>query len=119
MKKLIIVTAIAVAIAGAGLLVGCGTAPPNATPAEKKQAAFDAACKYGGGVWQLAKPLAAVPSIDAKLGDSGRLAVKSLDTAINVTCHSPLDVNDQDAVIQRIYDLGGQVMALVLAATTG
>jgi hypothetical protein len=106
------------ALAALALTACATTVGPGTTPAQKKQAQFEMACKYAGGVWQIAKPLASVPAISAKLGDSGQLAVKSLDIAITTTCTQPLDVNNQDALIQRVYDLGGQVMALVIQAQT-
>lgn len=118
--KHLIVAAVAAAIA----LAACAhvDVPTNATPEQvaaaktaELQANFDQACKYGGGVWQIAKPLAAVPAIAAKIGDKGKLAIAALDSAIRVTCAQPLDLRSASAVTQRIYDAGGAVMALVIS----
>lgn len=80
-----------------------------------KQANFDAACKYGGGVWAIAKPFA-LSAAKAKLGVDGVLAVNSLDVFVTTTCKTPLDISKADEITQRLYDIGGQVAALVIAA---
>lgn len=99
--------------------------PPDATPAQaaaaraaSNQARFDAACKYGGGIWSIAKPYASAAAA-AKLGDSGKLAVGALDAFVTGTCKAPLDIANADAVIQRGYDVAGEVVALVLPAIVG
>lgn len=95
--------------------------PPNATPADiaaasavEKQANFNAVCKYGSGIWQIAKPFAVAKA--AQLGSDGTLAVAALDAFVTGTCNTSLNINDADAVIQRGYDVAGKVVALVLAA---
>jgi hypothetical protein len=99
--------------------------PPDATPAQAaaaraaaNQARFDAACKYGGGIWSIAKPYAAAAAA-AKLGDDGKLAVAALDAFVGGTCEKPLDIANADAIIQRGYDVAGEVVALVLPALVG
>jgi hypothetical protein len=123
MNRFYLIATVATLLAGLTLLA-CTTPAPlpsTATPAEISaaktaavQADFDKACKYGGGVWQIVKPLASVPSIAVKIGVDGQLAVKALDTAVNVTCNTPLNITDGSAVTQRIYDAGGAVFALVI-----
>ena len=46
------------------------------------------------------------------------LAVKALDVFVTVTCSGDLDINDADAIIQRGYDIGGKVIALILEQKT-
>ncbi len=103
------------------------TAPPPtaaqtaAAKAQAKQVNFDLACKYGGGVWQTAKPILATPNIAAKiaaLGPWAPPAVKALDAFVNSACGAPLDINNADAVIQRGYDAAGQVAVIVAQALT-
>ena len=118
-------------LSAAMLLSGCAhiapidpTAPPPtaaqmaAAKVAVAQANFNMACKYAGGAWQLAKPIASIPAIAVKLGPNGALAVKALDTAITTTCAANIDVSNADAIVQNIYDVGGKVIALVIAAQT-
>lgn len=111
-------------------LVSCAAAPvtadPTASPpaaeqivAAKKaqaQARFEAACKYGGGVWQVAKPIAVAKAVT--LGDEATLAVKALDIFVTTTCNGTIDVNKADTIIQNGYDTAGKVAVLVIAALT-
>lgn len=97
--------------------------PANATPeqvatakAQQLQANFDAACKWADGAASTAQPL--VPLLTPKIGADGSLAVTTLLTAIKTTCGQPLDVNNADAIIQRVYDDAGQVIAQVVKAQT-
>lgn len=113
---------ISIAAAIAALTVSACTTPQvasNATPADKSaakaaaiQADFDRACTYANGAIGVAGPL--VPVIAPKLGESGTLAVQSLIAAVKTTCGKPLDVNNADAIVQNVYDIGGQVIAIVL-----
>lgn len=98
-------------------LAACAHAPITADKAAQRQADFTAVCKYAAGAWQIAKPIAATPVLAAKLGDSGVLAVKAVDAFVTTTCSTPLDINNADAIIQRGYDIAGQVIALVIQAT--
>ena len=119
-----------VALLAMASLSACAHAPvdPNAPPltpaqaaaakAAQKQADFKQVCKYAGGAWQLAKPVAELPGVKAKIGESGVLAVKALDVFVTVTCSGDLDINDADAIIQRGYDIGGKVIALILEQKT-
>jgi hypothetical protein len=127
MKRQHLYTLGAVLLASAALTACAVPAalPPNATPAQAaaarasaNQARFDAACKYGGGIWSIAKPYAATVAA-AKLGDSGKLAVGALDAFVSGTCKAPLDIANADAIIQRGYDVAGEVVALVLPALVG
>lgn len=98
----------------------CTTLPvdPALTPAQakasQKQADFKSVCKYTGGAWAIAKPFAAAQA--TKLGNDGILAVKALDVFVTSTCAGDLDINNADAIIQKGYDIGGQVVALIIAA---
>lgn len=119
--KYLLLTALPAAL----ILSACTTVPvdPNATPAQvaaaeaaQKQADFNAVCKYGTGAWQLAKPVVSTPVVAAKIGDSGQLVLKALDAFVTTTCASPLDITNADALIQRGYDIAGQVIAMVIQA---
>jgi hypothetical protein len=99
--------------------------PANATAEQVKaakdaalQADFDNMCRYGKPTWAVAKPFASVPALKAKIGAVGQLAVTSLDTLVNVTCNQPLDITKANDVINRGYDVAGQVAALVLQYLT-
>lgn len=123
MRKLYIPIVIAALLAGCAHLAPIDpTAPPPTTAelaaaqAAVKQANFDMVCKYAGGAWAIAKPVAQVPAVKAKLGVDGALAVQALNTFVTTTCGTPLDINNADAIIQRGYDIGGQVVALVISA---
>lgn len=118
-----LVLAVAVALAGCVKVAPVDpTAPPPtaaqiaAAKAAVAQANFKQVCKYAGGAWQLAKPIAAVPAVAAKIGPDGALAVKALDIFVTSTCADNLDINDADAIIQKGYDIGGQVIAMIIAA---
>lgn len=95
-------------------LAGCASAGPNLTAAQAAQANFNQACKFAGGAAATAGPL--VPLLASKLGDDGMLALQSFLLAIATTCGKPLDINNSDAVIQNVYDIAGQVIALVVKA---
>lgn len=121
-KTLAVVFAVALALSAcASVKVDPAAPPPTAEQmaAAKKaalQANFNAACKYGGGVWSVAKPVLSSPTVSAKIGSDLRLAFKALDVFVTTTCTGTLDVSNADAIIQRGYDIGGQVVALVLSA---
>ena len=90
--------------------------PTAAEQAAKRQAQFDGGCRFASGVWFVVKPMTKNPVIMGKLGSSARLAVTSLGTAVEVTCTKPLDLTSTEDIVQRLYDLAGQVMAEVIAA---
>lgn len=93
------------------VLAGCGTKPATQDSA---QFYFDSACAFANKAIPLAEPL--VPVITAKLGDDGKLAVQSGLTFIKSACSKPLDITNAAAVTQRLYDVGGQILEIVLKA---
>ena len=107
MKRLILIAAVL-------SLSACASAPP-ATPLTPQQK-FDRACTYARETWTIARPIAGVPKVANAIGESGALAVKALNTLVTTTCTQPLDVADSAAVTQRIYDVAGQVVAMVVDA---
>lgn len=98
------------------LTLSACAATPGLTPAQQTQADFTAACKYANGAWQVAQPILATPLVQAKLGATGVLAAKSFGVALTTTCGTPLDITNASAVIQNVYDIAGQVVALVITA---
>ncbi len=95
-------------------LSACATVPTGATKDQVAQARFDQACKYATGVVAVAKPL--LPVIDPKIGRDARLGIRALFASIDSACSVPIDVNNASDVTQRIYDTGGQIVALVIQA---
>lgn len=91
-------------------LGGCAgnTVPPSA------QANFDSACSFLKGTAATAKPL--LPLVVAKLGPNGVLAIQTGLAAIDTTCSQPLDLSNSAAVTQRVWDIAGGVVEIVVKA---
>ncbi len=98
------------------LLASCATVPAGTPAPVKAQANFDLACKYANGTLDAARP--ALPLIEglilAKLGQDPSTAFAAAIQLITTTCSAPLNIADSAAVIQRVYDAGGQIVALVV-----
>ena len=116
----------AAALLAALALSACGhvAIDLNATPAQveaakkaQQQAEFNQACGFLKNAAAAAKPL--VPLISAKLGNDGTLVVNAALDAIKTTCAGDLDINNADSIRQKLYDLGGEVLATVVKAKTG
>lgn len=104
-----------VATVAAGLWLSSCAGTQLTGPAAK-QAEFDQACKYASGALAAAKP--AIPLVQglllARFGQDASTAFQVAIQVIQTGCGQPLDVTSPDAVIQRIYDAGGQIVALVV-----
>lgn len=89
---------------------GCATFSKTATPQER----FDAACSFLRGASATAQPF--MPIIATKIGTDGVKAIDGARAAIATTCGAPLDVTKADAIIQRVWDTAGEVLAAVAKA---
>ncbi len=99
-------------LAAVAAMSGCATVP------EDRQADWDKACKYSTGVLAAAGPF--IPTIKglllARFGQDGSLVLDAAVVAINSACQAPLDVNSNPQIIQRVWDAGGEIVALVVKA---
>lgn len=101
-------------IAGAMLGLGaCANAQVNGD-----QAKFDRACGYANGVLSAGEPVIPIAEalLRARFGAEAGLAFTSFVETIRATCGAPLDISNAGAVIQRVYDAGGNIAALIVKA---
>lgn len=90
------------------LLAACAGQRPLST-----QERFDLACHYADN--PALEPL--IPLVQglllAKFGEEASLAFQGFVSTVKTTCGQPLDLANAGAVIQRVYDAGGNIVALV------
>lgn len=95
------------------LALALGGCVSKGTPPLTAQQKFDLACRYADS--PALEP--AIPLIQglllAKFGQEASLAFQGFVQTVKTTCGQPLDLSDSVAVIQRIYDAGGNIVALV------
>lgn len=93
------------------LLVACAAKPAETSNA---QWYFDNACKFAMPVVETAWPLA--PTYTKRLTTDQQLAVNSGLSAIAAICGTPLDLKNAAQITQRVYDIAGQIIEMVIKA---
>ncbi len=93
------------------LLSACAGVKPGSGPLTSQQY-FDVACHYASDAVKVAKPF--IPELGARLGPNGPAALGAAVAVIGTACANPLDISNAAAVTQRVYDAGGQIVALVV-----
>lgn len=89
-----------------GLVACAGGVKPT------QQEYFNTACGFANGAISMAEPL--IPGLTAKLGETEKLALSAGLISIKSICGTPLDLTSAAAITQRVYDLAGEVILLVV-----
>lgn len=95
-------------------LASCASNIAASTP--NAQAKFDRACGYANGVLSASAPMLPIAKglILANWGTDSALAFDSAISVVKTTCGKPLDLTNSAELIQRVYDAGGQIVALIV-----
>lgn len=113
-NRMVLASLVGLALSACATVTVDGNATPAQIKAAKLQANFDQACVYLKGASATATPL--IPLIEQKIGKNGMLAVQAAQVAIKQTCGKPLDLSKADEITQRMFDIGGELIAIVVKA---